>query len=89
EALGYGNFTNARDISALHISRAEKENLELLKGENAEAEAYDDHALHYTEHVRFLLSEEFASRGNEEAKKRIEEHMRKHKYYLSKEKGEV
>lgn len=55
EALGYGTFENARDISALHRKKAERENITLLT-EEAPVAPYDDDALHITEHVRALLS---------------------------------
>lgn len=84
EVLGYGNLSAARDISSLHISKAEKENLRLSAGEEVRVESYDDHALHYTEHVRFLLSEEFAAKGDEEAKARVEKHLAGHTEFLNK-----
>lgn len=82
ETLGYGNLSGIRDISALHISRAEKENILLSKGEEVRAESYDDHEAHYTEHVRFLLSEGFD--GNEETKARVERHICEHLEYEKK-----
>lgn len=79
ETLGYGNLSSAKDISALHIAKAEKENLQLMHGEEVFPEEYDDHELHYAEHVRFLLSEEFASKGGATEKERIETHLKRHK----------
>ncbi len=87
EALGYGNLSAARDISSLHIAKAERENLQMLAGEEAEAVPYDDHALHYTEHVRFLLSEEFATKGGAREKACVEAHLMQHKAYLDQEKN--
>ena len=55
DALGYGTFQNARDISDLHLKKAERENIE-LKGRGVEADSYDDHSLHIAEHTRALLS---------------------------------
>ena len=55
EAIGFGSFENARDISHLHLKKAERENI-LLAQQDVEADAYDDHALHRAEHVRALLS---------------------------------
>lgn len=85
ETFGYGNLSGTRDISALHIARAEKENVALLKGEKIVVESYDDHALHYTEHVRFLLSESFASEGDAAAKERVESHLREHRALMEKQ----
>ncbi len=75
DALGYGSFENARDISHLHIKKAERENI-LLAQQDVEADEYDDHDLHITEHTRALLS------GGELAqatKDRIVRHLRSHR----------
>ncbi len=77
EAFGFGGYENARDISALHIAKAGEENL-ALKTEAVEVDAYDDHALHKVEHVRFLLSEEFKKCKDGEAKKRFTAHIEAH-----------
>lgn len=55
DALGYGSFENARDISDLHLKKAERENIE-LKERDVDADGYDDHGLHIAEHTRALLS---------------------------------
>ena len=75
EALGYGSFENARDISYLHIRKAERENVRLMK-EEVEADAYDDHALHIAEHLRALLSG-----GEKDAafKERMQRHLLTHR----------
>ena len=79
EAFGFGSFENARDISALHIAKAGEENLELKKGEVA-VDEFDEHALHVTEHTRFLLSSEFKRCADREAvKARFLKHIAAHK----------
>ena len=78
EAFGFGSYENARDISALHIAKAGEENLALKAG-TVEVDSYDEHSLHITEHIRFLLSAEFkriSDRG--EMKKRFEAHIAEH-----------
>lgn len=75
DALGFGTLESARDISHLHLRKAERENVELAQRE-VEADAYDDHALHIAEHTRALLS------GGEEdkaAKGRIMRHLESHR----------
>ncbi len=75
DALGYGSFEMARDISHLHIQKAERENT-LLAQREVEADTYDDHALHIAEHTRALLS------GGEEdgsLKERIVRHLESHR----------
>ena len=75
EALGYGSFENARDISALHLKKAERENV-LLAQRDVIADDYDDHALHITEHTRALLS---GGEANEATKERIMRHLETHR----------
>ena len=84
EAFGFGSFENARDISALHIAKAGEENLE-LKEKNLAIDVYDEHALHVTEHTRFLLSAEFKRcKNKEDIKKRFIAHIDAHKTEMKK-----
>ena len=82
QTLGYGNLSDVRDISAMHLTKAERENLSMMQGQEPDVESYDDHTLHYNEHVRFLLSEEFISKGGMPEKSRIEAHLQKHLKYM-------
>ncbi|MDE6677188.1 MAG: hypothetical protein K2K12_05720, partial [Clostridia bacterium] len=75
DALGYGSFESAMDISRLHIRKAEKENI-LLQSEDLEADDYDDHAVHITEHTRALLS---GAEENQAARERIMRHLQSHR----------
>ena len=75
DALGYGSFENARDISRLHIAKAERENV-LLAHEDAEVAEYDDHALHILEHLRFLLS---GGERDAATKARVMRHLESHR----------
>ena len=85
EAFGFGSYENARDISALHIAKAGEENLDMKSGE-VEPDVYDDHALHITEHTRFLLSADFKRcRDRETLKRRYVAHLEAHKALLRKE----
>ena len=79
EAFGFGSYENARDISALHIAKADEENIE-MKEVDVVPDEYDEHALHITEHTRFLLSAEFKNaKGREAMKKRYLAHIAAHK----------
>ena len=83
ETLGFGAFASARDISHLHVKKAERESV-MLFTEEVHAEPYDDHDLHITEHTRALLS------GGEEdgvVCERIKRHIAEHET-MKKEKGE-
>ena len=75
DAFGYGTFENARDITHLHIRKAERENIALQDGA-CEPDAYDDHAVHITEHTRALLS---GGEGDETLKTRIAAHIAAHR----------
>ena len=70
QAFGFGSFENARDISALHIAKAGEENLQ-LKSQELAPDVFDAHALHITEHTRFLLSEEFKKCADKEQVKAL------------------
>lgn len=79
EAFGFGGYENARDISALHIAKAQEENLSLKSGE-LQADSYDEHDLHISEHIRFLISSEFKKvTEKEKVKKYFEAHIAAHK----------
>ena len=75
DALGYGSLENARDISYLHVRKAERENVLLAQGE-VEADEYDDHAVHRAEHLRALLS---GGEENAATKARIVRHLESHR----------
>ncbi len=70
DALGYGSFETARDVSHLHIKKAERENV-MLAQRDLEADSYDNHKLHVSEHTRALLS-------GEEEKGEVKERMMRH-----------
>ena len=74
-AFGYGTFENARDITHLHIRKAERENIALREREFG-PDAYDDHAVHITEHTRALLS---GGEGDEAVKARLSAHIAAHR----------
>ncbi len=78
DSLGYGSFEAARGISKLHLRKAEKENIR-LESEEFEADDYDDHKLHITEHTRALLS---GGEENETVKAHIAKHIASHRAKL-------
>ena len=75
DAFGYGSFESARDISHLHLKKAERENID-LRERDVEPDEYDDHALHITEHTRALLS---GGEQDETVKARLAAHIRAHR----------
>ncbi len=77
DALGYGSFENARDISYLHTRKAQRENVLLAHTEEAvEADVYDDHAIHIAEHLRALLS---GGENDSAVKERLVRHLTCHR----------
>ena len=87
EAFGFGSYENAKDISTLHVAKASEENLDMKTGD-VEVDYYDDHALHITEHTRFLLCEEFKSaKDKEKVKERFIDHIKAHKEMKKQEIG--
>ena len=73
---------NARDIDALHVNKAELENMSGYKSEIA-VDEYDDHEIHIAEHTRYLLSAESEkTRGDETSKNNAIKHLREHKKML-------
>ena len=79
EAFGFGSYENAVDISALHTAKASEENLALKEGDVAPDE-YDEHGLHISEHIRFLLSAEFKRmKTQDEVKGRFLAHIAAHR----------
>lgn len=81
EAFGYGSVENAKDISALHIAKADEENLTMIT-DTVAVDEYDDHDLHVLGHTRFLLSAEFKKSSDPSFKTRLVEHLREHKKQL-------
>ena len=75
DAFGYGSLENARDITHLHLRKAERENID-LRERDAEPDEYDDHAVHITEHTRALLS---GGEGDQIIKARLAAHIRAHR----------
>ena len=91
ELLGYGLWENAQDQNELHIKKADKENLEMLKKVEKMPSEIDHHELHINEHICFMLTQEFEEKVQKDTK--IEEiflkHIRKHKIMKKNEEIEV
>lgn len=85
ELLGFGTLSGAQDITNLHIDKAQRENISIASAD-VEPEEFDDHAVHVTEHTRFLLSEDFG--GKAQLKNKLLAHLRKHKLLMAGAMGE-
>ncbi len=76
DALGYSDFADGRDLSALYRNSAGRENIAMKSGA-AEVKDYDDHVLHINEHTAFLLSDGIDSRTERRVCEHIETHRKK------------
>ena len=74
--MGCSSLDTTGDLSELHACRATEENV-LLQTEDVQAEFYDDHALHISEHTRFILSEN----RDEATRARFAAHLKQHFKY--------
>ncbi|MCL2860813.1 MAG: hypothetical protein FWE22_00155 [Firmicutes bacterium] len=82
QSLGYGDWEFSKDVEALHINRAEKENLNFMK-EPLQVLEVDDHTWHISIHTKFMLTNEFNSLAQSlpELKEKMLEHIREHKVF--------
>ena len=85
EMLGFGMWDSQYDLEELHMKKAGKENLNLIKEHMIKDPLeIDNHTLHIDEHIAFMLSEEFCknSANNNALEKMMIEHINKHKEFL-------
>ena len=86
DLLGFGLWDNSTDLHALHINRAQEENLKIIT-EDIEPLEIDEHKTHINEHTIYLLSAEVTKSKNYEIiKNKIINHINLHKKYLNNEK---
>ncbi len=79
DLLGFGSWEHSTDIHALHINRAQEENLSMVKGE-VELLPIDDHKLHIENHIAYLLGSEVQQLNNyKDVKNRLLAHIEEHK----------
>lgn len=91
EMLGFGMWDSQYDLEELHMRKAGKENLSVIKNFVVDDPLMiDNHSLHIDEHIAFMLSEEFykASKSNKNIQEVMLNHISKHKEMLKKEKLE-
>ncbi len=89
-ALGMGDWENVADIGEIHVARAQRENLKLKDGADANISDADDHGIHISEHTKAFLSEEFeeAHSPSDSVYTHFEEHIRLHREKLKEEQNE-
>ena len=79
EMIGFGNWETSQDLNALHIRRADNENIAMLDGEMVKVKPIDDHNLHINEHIAYMLSGEYEKNSTEKLEKIFLEHIEEHK----------
>jgi hypothetical protein len=85
EQLGFGVWENGRDLNTLHKNSAIKENNELLHNSQIKSPyEIDDHEIHISEHIAFMLGGEFEKYKNDEMEKLILDHINNHKKMINK-----
>ncbi len=92
EMLGFGMWDSQYDLEELHMKKAGKENLTLVKDKNLQQPlVIDNHKLHIDEHIAFMLGEEYIKNEklSPEIKDIMLDHIKKHKEYLLDEKKEL
>lgn len=87
ELLGFGIWEGSFDLNELHAGKASKENYLLMEAKLPEVSEFDDHEIHISEHIAFLLGEA-DKQSNASLKQEIEKHILKHKSLL-KNKSEI
>jgi len=84
EQLGFGVWETSQDIKALQTNNATKENLNLITNvEIKDPQEIDDHDLHISEHIAFMLGNEFdrATKKNYKINELMLQHVRMHRRY--------
>ena len=77
--LGFGTWEHSTDIDALHINRAQEENIS-MRTQDVEILPIDNHEIHIEEHVSYILCNGFKDCKNyDEIKDRILKHIQEHK----------
>lgn len=81
DLLGFGIWENAQDINELHTKKASSENLDLAKGKEVKVCEIDNHDLHVSEHITFMLSNEYKNlvEKNPKIEQVFLKHIREHK----------
>lgn len=84
EQLGFGVWETSQDIKALQTNNATKENLHLIMEEDIkDPQEIDDHDLHVSEHIAFMLGSEYekATKKNNKINDLMLKHVRMHRRF--------
>lgn len=82
EMIGFGNWEDVQDLNALHIKRADKENIDMFDNIEVKVKEIDDHNLHINEHIAYMLSNSFQNEADNTTEEIFIKHIREHKKIL-------
>ena len=82
EMIGFGNWEDVQDLNALHIKRADKENIDMFNNIEVKVKEIDDHNLHINEHIAYMLSNSFQNEADNTTEEIFLKHIREHKKIL-------
>lgn len=82
EMIGFGNWEDVQDLNALHIKRADKENIDMFDNIEVKVKEIDDHNLHINEHIAYMLSNSFQNEADNTTEEIFIKHIREHKKFL-------
>lgn len=81
ELLGFGVWENSQDIMELHQKKASCENSKFIHGEKVIIKEIDDHDIHISEHIAFMLGGDYEKNSTPEIESKMLEHIREHKKF--------
>ena len=82
EMIGFGNWEDVQDLNALHIKRADKENIDMFDNIEVKVKEIDNHNLHINEHIAYMLSNSFQNEADNTTEEIFLKHIREHKKFL-------
>ncbi len=82
EMIDMGNWESGDDDDALHLTKAERENLRMADGHKAVAVDYDDHILHISRHNKFRLTVDYEASAHQ-LDAQFSEHVQEHVQFLT------
>lgn len=86
ENLGFGIWESSVDLSDLHIKNADFENSIMSERKQVEVKEIDNHQLHLTQHVAYMLKTIYTSEVDKNVEEIFLKHIKNHKERI--EKGE-
>ncbi len=82
EMIDMGNWESGDDDDALHLTKAERENLRMADGHKAVAVDYDDHILHISRHNKFRLTVDYEASAHQ-LDAQFSEHVQEHVQFMA------